>query len=226
MKRFKKITIILLAILPTIYSAIAVFFILPDTVAAHFGIDGTPDRYGSKYEAFLFPAIILVIAVLYFLFRKIQQKSSTDENDRTARNLDILDTVIMIVMVLFNALCVFFLTMMKNPATMKNKENMIFVIISCVMGVLFILLGNILPKTKPNSFIGVRLSWSMDSDEHWYITNRNCGIAMVLAGICTVIAGLIVRNGTYIIYMILSLILFLTVATIYSYVIIKREKKK
>ena len=41
-----------------------------------------------------------------------------------------------------------------------------------------------------------------------------------------VIAGLIVRNGTYIIYMILSLILFLTVATIYSYVIIKREKKK
>ena len=223
MKRFKKITIILLAILPTIYSAIAVFFILPDTVAAHFGIDGTPDRYGSKYEALLFPAIILVIALLYFLFRKFQQKSSTDENERTARNLDILYTVILIVMVLFNALCVFLLTIMKHPGTMKNKENMIFVIISCVMGVLFILLGNILPKTKPNDFIGVRLSWCMDSDEHWYITNRNCGIAMVLAGICTVIAGLIVRNGTYIIYMILSLILFLTVATIYSYVIIKKK---
>ena len=223
MKRFKKITIILLAILPTIYSAIAVFFILPDTVAAHFGIDGTPDRYGSKYEAFLFPAIILVITLLYFLYRKFQEKSSKEDNDRTARNLDILDTVIMIVMVLFNALCVFLLTIMKHPGTMKNKENMIFVIISTVVGVLFILLGNILPKTKPNDFIGVRLSWCMDSDEHWYITNRNCGIAMVLAGICTVIAGLIVRNGTYIIYMILSLILFLTVATIYSYVIIKKK---
>ena len=223
MKNFKKIMIIILTVLPTIYSAIAVFFILPDTVAAHFGIDGTPDRYGSKYEAFLFPAIILVITLLYFLYRKFQEKSSKEDNDRTARNLDILDTVILIVMVLFNALCVFLLTMMKNPATMKNKENMLFVIISCFMGVLFILLGNILPKTKPNSFIGVRLSWCMDSDEHWYITNRNCGIAMVLAGICTVIAGLIVRNGTYIIYMILSLILFLTVATIYSYVIIKKK---
>ncbi len=223
MKRFKKITIILLAILPTIYSAIAVFFILPDTVAAHFGIDGTPDRYGSKYEAFLFPAIILVITLLYFLYRKFQEKSSKEDNDRIARNLDVLDTVIMIVMVLFNALCVFLLTIMKHPGTMKNKENMIFVIISTVVGVLFILLGNILPKTKPNDFIGVRLSWCMDSDEHWYITNRNCGIAMVLAGICTVIAGLIVRNGTYIIYMILSLILFLSVATIYSYVIIKKK---
>ena len=223
MKRFKKITIILLAILPTIYSAIAVFFILPDTVAAHFGIDGTPDRYGSKYEAFLFPAIILVITLLYFLYRKFQEKSSKEDNDRIARNLDVLDTVIMIVMVLFNAMCVFLLTIMKHPGTMKNKENMIFVIISTVVGVLFILLGNILPKTKPNDFIGVRLSWCMDSDEHWYITNRNCGIAMVLAGICTVIAGLIVRNGTYIIYMILSLILFLSVATIYSYVIIKKK---
>ena len=223
MKKFKRITIMILAVLPMIYSAVAVFFFLPDTVAAHFGIDGTPDRYGSKYEAFLFPAIILGITLLYFLYRKFQEKSSKEDNDRTARNLDILDTVILIVMVLFNALCVFLLTVMKHPATMKNKENMIFVIISCVMGVLFILLGNILPKTKPNSFIGVRLSWCMDSDEHWYIANRNCGIAMVLSGICTVIAGLIVKNGTYVIYMILSLILFLTVATIYSYVIIKKK---
>ncbi len=225
MKKFKTIIIAVLSVLPMIYTAVAVFFFLPDTVAAHFGIDGTPDRYGSKYEAFLFPAIILGIALFYFFYRKFQQRSSKEDNDRTARNLDILDTVILIVMVLFNAMCVFLLTIMKHPVTMKNKENMIFVIISTIIGVLFILLGNILPKTKPNSFVGVRLSWCMDSDEHWYITNRNCGIAMVLSGICTVIAGLIVRNGTYIIYMILSLIVFLTVATIYSYVIIKGKKK-
>ena len=225
MKKFKTIIIAVLSVLPMIYTAVAVFFFLPDTVAAHFGIDGTPDRYGSKYEAFLFPAIILGIALFYFFYRKFQQRSSKEDNDRTARNLDILDTVILIVMVLFNALCVFLLTIMKHPVTMKNKENMIFVIISTIIGVLFILLGNILPKTKPNSFVGVRLSWCMDSDEHWHITNRNCGIAMVLSGICTVIAGLIVRNGTYIIYMILSLIVFLTVATIYSYVIIKGKKK-
>ena len=216
MKNFKKIMIIILTVLPTIYSAIAVFFILPDTVAAHFGIDGTPDRYGSKYEAFLFPAIILVITLLYFLYRKFQEKSSKEDNDRTARNLDILDTVILIVMVLFNALCVFLLEIEVEERGVQPEIPGIEINMNDM-------LGNILPKTKPNSFIGVRLSWCMDSDEHWYITNRNCGIAMVLAGICTVIAGLIVRNGTYIIYMILSLILFLTVATIYSYVIIKKK---
>lgn len=225
MKRSKSILLIVLSLLPAVCTAVAVFLIMPDTVAAHFGINGTPDRYGSKYEAFILPAITLVLTALYFLIRKFIYRSSTDDNSRTEKNLDILDTVITVILILLNVVNIFILIIMTKPEVMKNKENMIFVIISSVIGVLFILLGNILPKTKPNSFVGVRLSWCMDSDEHWHITNRNCGIAMVLSGICTMIAGLIVRNGTYIIYMILSLIVFLTVATIYSYVIIKGKKK-
>lgn len=225
MKRSKSILLIVLSLLPAVCTAVAVFFIMPDTVAAHFGSNGTPDRYGSKYEAFILPAITLVLTALYFLIRKFIYRSSTDDNSRTEKNLDILDTVITVILILLNVVNTFILIIMTKPEVMKNKENIIFVIISSVIGVLFILLGNILPKTKPNSFVGVRLSWCMDSDEHWHITNRNCGIAMVLSGICTVIAGLIVRNGTYIIYMILSLIVFLTVATIYSYVIIKGKKK-
>ena len=37
MKRFKSILILILAVIPAVYTAVAVFFILPDTVAAHFG---------------------------------------------------------------------------------------------------------------------------------------------------------------------------------------------
>lgn len=223
MKRFKTFLICILAVLPMIYTAVAVFFFLPETVAAHFGFSGRPDRYGSKYEAFIFPAIILGISLLYFLFRKFTQISSADDNDRTARNIDILDTVIMLILVLFNAMCVFFLIVMRTPSVIQDKINLIFVILSTFWGVVFIILGNILPKTKPNNIIGIRLSWSMDTDEHWYITNRAGGIAMVLAGLCTIITGLIVRNGTWIIFMILSLIVFLTVAILYSYGKIKKK---
>lgn len=226
MKKFKTVLISILAVLPALYTAVAVFFILPDTVAAHFGINGMPDRYGSKYEAFIFPAVILGAALLFFFIRKIIQASSTDGNDRTARNLDVIDTVILMMMVLFNAMCVFFLIIIHTPSVMQDKENLIFVIISTVIGILFILLGNILPKTKRNSFVGMRLSFAMDTDEHWHIANRAGGIAMALSGLCTVVAGLIVRNGTYVIYMLLSLFLFLIVAIIYSYVKIKGENKK
>ena len=225
MKRYKSIMISVLAVLPMIYTAIAVLFILPDTVAAHYNSAGIADRYGSKYEAVILPGITLALALIYFLIRKIAKFSSSDENDRTERNLDVIDTVVIAVLVLFNVMCAFILITMKKPGIMQNKENMIFVIISAVIGVMFIVLGSIMPKTKPNSFVGMRLSFCMDTDEHWYIANRAGGIAMVLSGIATIIGGLILRSGSYIVVMLISLFVFLTVAIIYSYVKIKGEKK-
>ena len=225
MKKFKSILLWITAVIPAIYTAVAVFFILPETVAAHFGANGTVDRYGSKYEAFILPAIILGINLLYFFIRKFIIKSSTDENSRTERNLDVIDTVVLCLNVMFNALCVMLLLLMKHPQMMTNVESIIFPIIATVIGTMFIIIGNIMPKTKPNSFVGMRMKFCMDTDEHWYIANRAGGIALVMAGICTVIAGLILRSGAYIFVMLIALIVFLSVASIYSYVIIKRENK-
>lgn len=224
MKKFKRVLLWLSAVLPTVYTAIAVFFLLPETVAAHFGANGIPDRYGSKYEAFLLPAIILFTSIVYFLFRKFAVRSSTDDNSRTARHLDIVDTTVLCVNIILNAVCVMVLILMKHPAMMTNAENLIFPIIATVIGVMFVMIGNIMPKTKPNSFVGIRLSWCMDSDEHWYIANRAGGIALVFSGIVTIISGLVLRSGYYVVGMIIALIVSLTVATVYSYVIIKKEK--
>lgn len=223
MKKFKQTLILIAAVLPTVYTAIAVFFFLPDTVAAHFGINGTPDRYGSKYEAFLLPGILLILYIVYFFIRKFALRSSTDENSRTERNLDVIDTVVLCVFVLFNALCVMILLLMKHPGMMSKADSIIFPVIAAVIGTMFIIIGNIMPKTKPNSLVGMRLSWCMDSDEHWYIANRAGGIAMIFSGICTIISGLVFRSGTYIVGMLIALFVSLTVAIIYSYVKIKKK---
>lgn len=223
MKRFKIIFVTILAVLPTVYTAASVLFILPETVAAHFGIDLTVDRYGSKYEAFIIPAIILATYIAYFFIRKFAFYSSTDDDSRTRLNLDVFDTAMMLVYVLLNTINVFELILMAKPEIAQSADSLTAVILSALVGIIFILLGNIMPKTKRNSFIGIRMRFTMDTDEHWYIANRSCGIAMMLGGFCTIIAGLVVRNFSFIFYMILSLILFLTVATIYSYVIIKKK---
>ena len=83
MKNFKKIMIIILTVLPTIYSAIAVFFILPDTVAAHFNSSGTVDRYGSKYEILILPAVVLGLNLLFFFFFFLVNYASTDSTVST-----------------------------------------------------------------------------------------------------------------------------------------------
>ena len=149
-------------------------------------------------------------------------KSSTDD-ERTLRNLDIGDTVVMLLLVLLNAIDVFVLFMMMKPKAVMNAESIATAIVSVIVGVVFILLGNIMPKTKPNAFLGMRLSFAMDTDEHWYIANRAGGIAMVLSGLVTIAAGLILRNVGYVFVMVIALIVFLTVAILYSYVKIKKK---
>ncbi len=224
MKTIKKVMLPVLAVLPLIYSALAVFFYLPDTVGVHFSISGEADRYGSKYEAFIFPVIILAVGLIYLLIRRIIGRSSSQENARVNANLDVLDSVNLWMLVLFNILCVFFLYVMKYPDIMAGEQSLLFVILSVAVGLLFVIIGNLMPKTRRNSFIGMRMKFTMDNDEHWYIANRISGIAMVISGIVTVIAGLVLRNFNFLIVMVISLVLLLTVAILVSYGKIKKRK--
>ncbi len=225
MKRFNIVMLWILAVLPMVYTAIAVLFFLPDTVPAHFNFQGQVDRYGSKYEAFLLPGILLSMCLIYFVCRKIGRAASTDDPARTEANLAITDTVILMICVLFNALSVTILMLMANRSLFK-ADSIFSVVMAAVIGIVLILLGNIMPKTKRNHFLGMRLSFAMDTDEHWYIANRAGGVALVLSGFATIVCGLVFRNINYILGMVISLLVFETVAIIYSYVTIKGKKNK
>lgn len=53
----------------------AVLPFLPDTVPVHWGIDGMPDRYGSRFELLIPAAILLLVgAVLLISSRKNSRK--------------------------------------------------------------------------------------------------------------------------------------------------------
>ena len=223
MKKFKRILSLILAVLPMLYTAVAVFFFMPERVAAHFDIHGNIDRYGSKYEAFLLPAILLVMYGIVMIVRHFTEKSSTDD-EKTRRNSDIGDTVMILILVLLNAVDILTLTAMNQPTIFSDAGSLASVIVSVIVGIVFILLGNIMPKTKRNHIMGMRMKFCMDTDEHWYIANRAGGIALVLAGLVTIAAGLILRSVAYIFVMVIALIVFLTVATFYSYVIIKKTE--
>ncbi|WP_304758288.1 SdpI family protein [Faecalibaculum rodentium] len=48
---------------------------------------------------------------------------------------------------------------------------------------LFLVIGNILPKIGPNSVIGIRTDWAMQSEEAWNYTQRQGGRLIVLASL-------------------------------------------
>lgn len=69
MKKLNKI-MLALSILPTLLTSVFLFF-MNDTVPMHYNASGAVDRYGSKYENFIFPAIILFMYAFYMVYTKI-----------------------------------------------------------------------------------------------------------------------------------------------------------
>ena len=64
--------VLVLTLLPVaeLLTAIA---LLPDTVAVHWGLDGTPDRYSSRFELLIPVAIILLVGAVFWFKGKGEQ---------------------------------------------------------------------------------------------------------------------------------------------------------
>lgn len=56
-------------------------------------------------------------------------------------------------------------------------------LINIILGLLFIIMGNILPKSEPNPIFGVRTPWTLSNRENWIITARLTGYTWVIGGL-------------------------------------------
>jgi uncharacterized membrane protein len=66
----KEKTFLVLCLLPIAITAIALFM-LPETIATHFGFTLNPDSYGSKYVMLVPSCLVLAMnVVLFFAYRR------------------------------------------------------------------------------------------------------------------------------------------------------------
>jgi uncharacterized membrane protein len=59
-----------------------------------------------------------------------------------------------------------------------------------LIGALFVGIGNLMPRVRPNWFVGVRTPWTLSSDEVWRRTHRVAARAMIAGGLMLAIGGL------------------------------------
>jgi uncharacterized membrane protein len=91
------------------------------------------------------------------------------------------------------------------------------------VGVLLIVIGNLLPRARPNWFVGIRTPWTLSSDRVWEKTHRVGGQVFVAGGILIVLAGFAVQQWAHVVLITVVLVCTATVL-IYSYVEWKREQ--
>lgn len=217
----KKISYAILMLLPLAVTGIAMFF-LPDEIPAHYGANGMVDRWGSKFESFIFPVTIIGFGLFMLLAAKLAGKVEEEKNNN---NEKITITVGLVIMAVFNMMNFAILYLALSGASSLSELPIDFRnLVVVLLGIAFIIIGNIMPKARMNSLLGFRTPWTMKNEVTWKKCQLFGGITFIIDGFVTAIGGLFVFKGTAaIIFMLVMLAVTLIVDVIYSYFIMKKH---
>ncbi len=213
MKKESDLTIIFstaACLLPMALSAL-VYDRLPAQVPIHFNASGTADNYAPRaIAAYCIPALLAVINIfVHFLLNNDPKKINQPYSIRL-----ITKWLVPVGSLIFMPATLFIAMGMDVPINL---------IASSVVGLIFIALGNYLPKSKQNYTIGLKLPWTLSSETNWNKTHHLAGYLWIIGGIVMVIGGFLSQRilpVTIAIAMVLAL-----VPAFYSYSIYKNEEK-
>jgi immunity protein, SdpI family len=209
MRRWLPATLIAGAVL----FSLAVYSRLPDEVPVHWAISGEPNRFGSRLEgAFLIPAMMIVLFAILQWYPSRDPRASNIAKFRPA-----YDTVVTAMIALLTGLHVVALGIALGWRIDMPKVGMV------ALGLMFILLGNLMPLARSNFIFGFRTPWTLSSESVWTRSHRVGGYAMVLAGIITIVAGFVAQPVGYIVAL-ASLLISGIVPFVYSYILWSRSK--
>jgi len=115
------------------------------------------------------------------------------------------------------------LSLILMPITLfmgMGVELPIVLIVSLLVGLVFVVIGNYLPKCKPNRYMGIKLPWTFASEENWRKTHRFGGFVWVVAGILVILSAII--NWPWV--MLVALFASILLPTFYSWNYARKEK--
>lgn len=177
-KKYKTTIIVttLITLLPIVFGLI-IWKKLPEQIATHWGADGQADGYSGKAFAVFGMPCILAALQLFVSFITL--------NDPKRRNihkkpLTLVLWLIPIVSILMNCM---------TYAVALGMEVDVGIIVSILIGLLFIILGNYMPKLQQNYTVGIRIPWTLNSTENWNRTHRLGGKMFILGGFLLIITG-------------------------------------
>lgn len=154
---------------------------LPDAaIPAHWDIDGRPDHYMAPAAVLFFmPALTALLSAMFAVLPAVMPPQGDLGRSRQPYVAAWFATLGLMVLV-HGAIIA---TAMGAPVEPGR-------IIPAGVGLLFVVLGNYLPKTRYNYVMGIRTPWTLADERVWDRTHRFAGAAFVLAGL-SIVAGVV-----------------------------------
>jgi len=176
-KNWKLLLVTSVIILLPVLAGVILWDQLPARMPSHWNAGGDVDGWSSKaFVVFGLPSILLAAQWLCALGTAADPKKANHPEK-------ILALVLWIIPVL--SVLLFAITY----AVALGKTVQMEVIMPVFMGLLFAIIGNYLPKCKQNYTIGIKIPWTLNSEENWNKTHRFAGWLWTVCGIVIMLTG-------------------------------------
>jgi len=186
---------------------------LPERVATHWGLSGSADGWSSKAMLVsVFPVAILALGLLLKVLPKIDPRQK--EVTAHAPTYLLLVNIIMVFMAAIQILLV---------GVNLGWPIEIPLLIPVGVGLLLMVIGNLMPRIRPNWFMGIRTPWTLSSEVVWRKTHRLGGYCFMAMGVLMVGIGFVATPQQFP-YMLVVIIALALVPVVYSYLAWRREQ--
>ncbi|MCR5210106.1 MAG: SdpI family protein [Lachnospiraceae bacterium] len=151
---------------------------LPDVMSTHFGLDNEANGFSSKKMAvFGIPLFLLtMMGVVYHVTSRDPKNKNISPKVKT-----ILIWIVPVISV-WTAAVIY-------PVNLGYELNVIFAA-ALLLGLLCIIIGNYLPKSRQNHSVGIRIRWTLENEANWNKTHRFAGYLWMAGGILTLLLSL------------------------------------
>ena len=183
---------------------------LPEQVPTHWNMAGEVDGWSSRaFAVFGLPAILLAAHLVCVLATAVDPKGK----NISGKILTLVHWICPVIAVV---------TMGAVYATALGAELSVSVLVMALVGVLFVFLGNWLPKCQPNYTVGIKLPWTLHSEDNWRRTHRMAGPVWVAGGLVVMACPFLGKAGTPL--LVAVLVLLVVIPTVYSYRLYAKTK--
>jgi uncharacterized membrane protein len=145
----------------------------PDRIPVHWNLAGQVDRWGGRFEGLL--AIPLLALGIYALFLLLPRLDPGRANyPAFAGAYGTLRIAVLALMAALHGVVI--LATRGVPVRVET-------VVPLGVGALFVVVGNVMGKVRPNWFVGIRNPWTLSSKEAWSRTHRLGGWAFIVCGL-------------------------------------------
>lgn len=183
---------------------------LPDEMAVHFNSQNIADGFAPKWFAlFGIPAFMILI----HSFSVFTVKNDPKKNGHSKVVKGILYWLIPVLAVIMQIAII---------AYGLDKSFDITTYVLAGVGVLTVILGNYLPKSRQNYSIGIKLPWTLASEENWNKTHRMAGKVWMICGLLITILAILGYPNM----LLLMIAVMVIVPGVYSFTLYKKSQRQ